>query len=142
MNGAPGSSPRRGLVIGAGAALGGAWALGVLSVLAEQEGFDPAASDVVVGTSAGSVLAALIGCGVSPDVMAQRLSGGAEEVEGTEPVNPLDVPDHVHRALSDVPLPFPLPGNLALAARTLGRPGRHTAMTLAAAMAPRGRGSL
>lgn len=142
MNGTPGTTPRRGLVIGAGAALGGAWALGVLSVLGEQEGFDPTASDVVVGTSAGSVLAALIGYGVPPEVMAERLNGGAEEVEGTEPVNPLDLPDHVHRVLSDVPLPLLLPGNLALAARTLSRPGRHTAMTLAAAMAPRGRGSL
>ncbi|WP_409329876.1 patatin-like phospholipase family protein [Trujillonella humicola] len=134
--------PRRGLVIGAGAALGGAWALGVLCALQRAEDDAARTADVVVGTSAGSVLAALIGCGVPPEAMVERLSGGRVDVEGTEPVNALDVDDHVHRALGDVPPPIPFPGNLALAARSLGRPGRHTLMTTAAALAPRGRGSL
>ncbi|MCF6737134.1 patatin-like phospholipase family protein [Blastococcus sp. KM273129] len=133
---------RRGLVIGAGAALGGAWALGALVALQEVEGYDPAGVEVVVGTSAGSVLAALIGCGVPSQRMVRRLSGGSVEVEGTEPVNALDVDDHVHRAVGDVPFPVLLPGNLALAARALGSPGRHTLMTTAAALAPRGRGSV
>ena len=133
---------RRGLVLGAGAALGGAWALGVLCALQDVEGYDPAEQDVIVGTSAGSVLAALIACGVPPRRLAERLAGGAAEVEGTEPVNALDVDDQVHRTLGHVPLPIPLPGNLALVARSLGRPGRHTLMTAAAALAPRGRGSL
>lgn len=133
---------RRGLVIGAGAALGGAWALGVLCALQEVEEYDPGGVDVVVGTSAGSVLAALIGCGVGSASMVERLGGGRVGVEGTEPVNPLDLDDHVRRALGDLPLPVPFPGNLALAARSLGRPGRHTLMTAAAALAPRGRGSL
>lgn len=138
----PGPPPRRGLVIGAGAALGGAWALGALRALHELEGYDPADVDVVVGTSAGSVLAGLIGCRVPLRHMAERLAGGRAEVEGTEAVNPLDVDDHVHRALGNVPLPIPLPGNLALATRSLGRPDRHTLMTAAAALAPRGRGCL
>ena len=138
----PAPRPRRGLVVGAGAALGGAWALGVLCALQDVEGYDPAAQDVVVGTSAGSVLAALVACGVPLQEMVGRLSGGRAEVQGTEPVNALDVDDHVHRALSDVPLPIPFPGNLALAARSLGRPRRHTLMTAAAALAPRGRGVL
>jgi NTE family protein len=129
-------------VIGAGAALGGAWAVGALDALATVEGFDPRDCDLVVGTSAGAVLAALIGCGVPTDVLARRLSGPATDVEGTEPVNPLDVPDHVHRALGNIPRPVPLPGSLLLAARTLGRPDRHTVMTAAAALAPRGRGDL
>lgn len=133
---------RYGLVIGAGAALGGAWALGALCSLQEREGFDPFRADVVVGTSAGSLLAALIGCGVPPRRMADRLAGDYEQVEGTEPVNPLDLVDHVHLAVGDVPSPVLLPGNLALAARTLGRPDRHTLLTMAAALAPRGRGNL
>lgn len=134
--------PRRGLVIGAGAALGGAWALGVLCALGELEGYDPTDADVVVGTSAGSVLAALIGCGVPAGQMAERLGGGRGDVEGTEPVNSLDVVDHVHRALGHVPLPIPFPGNLALLTRSPGRSDRHTLMTAAAALAPRGRGCL
>ena len=133
---------RRGLVIGAGAALGGAWAVGALSALAEAEGLDATMMDVVVGTSSGSVLAALTGCGVTPQGMAQRLFGGAAEVDVAEPVSALDAPDSLGRALVGIPRPIPVPGNLLLAARTLGQPSRHTVMTAAAALAPRGRGSL
>lgn len=133
---------RCGLVIGAGAALGGAWALGALCALQEVGGFDAAQADVVVGTSAGSVLVALIACGVSPDRMADRLTGDRGDVQGTEPVNPLDAVDHVGLALVAGRRPLLLPGNLALAVRSLGRPDRHTLMTAAAALAPRGRGSL
>jgi NTE family protein len=74
---------RRGLVIEAGAALGGAWAVGALCALADAKRLDPTGIDVVVGTSAGSVLAALIGCGVSPQHMAERLSGEQSPDVGT-----------------------------------------------------------
>ena len=60
---------RRGLVLGAGGVLGAAWTIGALDALAEVEGFDPHEADVIVGTSAGSVLAALLGAGVTaPDL--------------------------------------------------------------------------
>jgi NTE family protein len=136
-----GGTGRRGLVIGAGAALGGAWAIGALGALAEVEGYDATAVDVVVGTSAGSLLAAMISLAVSPEDVALRLTGSPAPEAG-EQVTPFDVRDHVHRALDGVPRPVPLPGNLRLAARTLGRPDRHTAMTAAAGLAPRGRGDL
>ncbi len=142
MDNAGEAAVRRGLVIGAGAALGGAWAVGALSALAEVEGFDATAMDVVVGTSSGSVLAALTGCGMAPQAMAQRLFGGSAEVDVTVPVGPLDVPDALGRALVAIPRPIPVPGNLLLAARTLGQPSRHTVMTTAAALVPRGRGNL
>src|SRR3978361_2369206 len=109
MGGSEGTA-RHGLVIGAGAALGGAWAVGALCALAEAEGYDARAADVVVGTSAGSLLTAMGALGTTPAGMALRLSGHPELVEGTEPVNPFDVPDHVHRALEDIPRPIPLPG--------------------------------
>ena len=54
---------RRGLVLGAGGVLGAAWTIGALDALAETEGFDPHEADIIVGTSAGSVLAALLGSG-------------------------------------------------------------------------------
>lgn len=134
---------RRGLVIGAGAALGGAWAVGALCALGEVEGYDPAAVDIVVGTSAGAVLAAMIGCGVAPEAMTDRLSGMSNAaIDGTGPVNPFDVDDHVHAALGDRPRPTLLPGNLLLAVRTISRLHRHSLMTAAAGLAPRGRGSL
>lgn len=55
---------QRGLVLGAGGVLGAAWTIGALCALQEVEGFDPRTADVIVGTSAGSVLAALLGAGL------------------------------------------------------------------------------
>lgn len=56
---------RRGLVLGAGGVLGAAWAVGALVALEAVHGFDPRDADVIVGTSAGSVLASLLAAGVS-----------------------------------------------------------------------------
>ncbi len=58
--------PKRGLVLGAGGILGGAWSVGALCALEEVMGFDPREADVIIGTSAGSVLASLVAGGVSP----------------------------------------------------------------------------
>ena len=134
---------RSGLVIGAGAALGGAWALGALQALADAEGYEAARADAVVGTSAGSVLAAMIGSRVPMDDMVRRLSGHHGGLEGTGPVNALDVePDHVRASLGTIPRPRMLPASPLLAVRTFTRPYSHTLMTLAAALAPQGRGDL
>lgn len=59
-------TPKRGLVLGAGGMLGAAWTVGALCALEEVYKFDPREADVIVGTSAGSVLSALVGGGVSP----------------------------------------------------------------------------
>lgn len=67
--------PRRGLVLGAGGVLGAAWTIGALDALAEVDGIDPADADVVVGTSAGSVLAALIGGGLTVDDLLAHQRG-------------------------------------------------------------------
>ncbi|MEI6623470.1 MAG: patatin-like phospholipase family protein [Actinomycetes bacterium] len=56
---------RRGLVMGAGGVLGAAWSCGALVALEEVYGFDPRDADIIIGTSAGSVIAALLGAGVS-----------------------------------------------------------------------------
>jgi NTE family protein len=131
--------PRRGLVLGAGGALGAAWMIGALNALADVEGHDARTADVVLGTSAGSVIAALVGCGHSVEELAHRLDVNAlPHVEGTGPVNAFDV----HTALAAIPRPAMLPGNLRLAARTVTRVHRHTMMTLVAGLAPRGRGTL
>ena len=134
--------PRRGLVIGAGAAVGGAWALGALAALADTEAFDPSAADVVVGTSAGSVIAALISHGVAPQVIVETLTGGSPGLRDSEEVAHADGPDEVHRVLVDIPRAVPIPGNLRLAARTLARPEGRSVWAAAAALAPRGRGDL
>lgn len=66
---------RRGLVLGGGGVLGAAWLLGALSALREVHGFEPGSSDVIVGTSAGSVLGALVAAGISIEDMIDHQDG-------------------------------------------------------------------
>jgi NTE family protein len=66
---------RRGLVLGAGGVLGAAWTVGALCAMDEVEGFDPRDADVIVGTSAGAVLAALLGSGVSAATLRDHQRG-------------------------------------------------------------------
>jgi NTE family protein len=56
---------RRGLVLGGGGVLGAAWMVGALQALQDEIGVDVREFDAFVGTSAGSILAALLGAGVS-----------------------------------------------------------------------------
>ena len=66
---------RRGLVLGGGGVLGSAWAVGALQAIKDVHGLDPRDFDVIVGTSAGSVLGALIGAGVSIDALRDHQRG-------------------------------------------------------------------
>ena len=74
---AAGRPIRRGIVLGGGGVLGGTWAVGALLALDEVFGFDARAADVLVGTSAGSVLAAMLGAGVSAEQLRQRYNDEA-----------------------------------------------------------------
>lgn len=66
---------RRGLVLGGGGVLGGAWAVGALHAMEERFGFAAADAEVIVGTSAGSLLAALLGSGVTVDQLVAHYDG-------------------------------------------------------------------
>ena len=55
---------RRGLVLGGEGVLGAAWMVGALTALEAALGLDVRDMDEIVGTSAGSVLAALLAAGV------------------------------------------------------------------------------
>jgi len=113
----------------------------VLCALTEAETFEESGPEVVVGTSAGSVVAALMAAGVPPREMAELFSDREGRVRSTSTIPP-EVSGRVRSTLRDIPWPVPFPGNLRLAARTLGQPGRFPMRTAAAALAPRGRGSL
>jgi NTE family protein len=65
----------RGLVLGGGGVLGGAWMVGALAALQDVHGFDVRDSDVIVGTSVGSIIGALLGAGVSVDQMVDHQRG-------------------------------------------------------------------
>lgn len=64
----------RGLVVGCGGTVGGAWAVGALKAVADALDWDPRTADVIVGTSAGATMATMLGAGVGIDeqLAAQR----------------------------------------------------------------------
>ena len=68
------TGPRRGLVLGGGGVLGAAWMVGALRALEDELGVDLRDVECLVGTSAGSVLAGLLGAGVAvADLVAHQL---------------------------------------------------------------------
>ena len=68
-------APKRGLVLGGGGILGAAWMVGALKAVEDVHGFDPRTADYIVGTSAGSVLSALLGAGVSVEQLLDHQHG-------------------------------------------------------------------
>src|SRR5450759_5214976 len=67
--------PRGGLVLGAGGVLGGAWLVGALHAIASESGWDPGSADYIVGTSAGSMVGALVAWGVPPWFIVAHSAG-------------------------------------------------------------------
>jgi NTE family protein len=129
------SGRRRGLVLGAGGILGMAWAIGALRALEEVEGFDPRTADVVVGTSAGSVLAALVGSGLSTATLMNNWRGTPG------PDEPLLAYDYDGER--SMPLrPAARFGSSRLLLRTLSGRAALSPLGMLAAVAPLGRGSL
>lgn len=63
--------PRIGLILGAGGSVGIAYHGGVLAALADYTGWDPRDAELIVGTSAGSITAAMLRLGLpAPDLAA------------------------------------------------------------------------
>lgn len=66
---------RIGLVLGAGGAVGEGFHAGVLRAISEVTGFDPRSAEIVVGTSAGSVVAASLRAGLGAADIFARATG-------------------------------------------------------------------
>lgn len=131
--------PRRGLVLGAGGVLGAAWMTGALVALRDELGLDataPDAFEVVVGTSAGSVLGALAGSGYPLDVLLQAQRGS---LPADHPAAALDL-DHATGG-SLPPRPRLVPGSPDLLLRALRSPRRHPPGAVISSLLPLGRGS-
>jgi NTE family protein len=79
------SGPKRALILGGGGAVGVAWEIGLLAGLREG-GIDAAAADVIVGTSAGSVVGSQIAHGRDPrDLLAAvRTEPPRQQAAGAE----------------------------------------------------------
>jgi NTE family protein len=58
-------TPKTALAMGCGGTIGGAWIVAAPHALAEQTGLDPAAADVLQGTSAGAEIVTMLAGGVS-----------------------------------------------------------------------------
>ena len=132
--------PRIGLVLGAGGVLGGAWLAGALAAIAESTEWDPAGADLIVGTSAGSMIGALLAGGVPPWFMVAHSAGdtfpGLLDAGG----QPTDDAD---RSAGGVlvrrkGLPDLRPSSLAMGLRALRHPRQHRLGAAASAFAPRG----
>ena len=83
--------PRVGLVLGAGGMAGVAFHAGVLGGLAEGTGWDPRHAEVVVGTSAGSLIGAGLRAGLSAPDIAARAEGEPLSAEGAALLEAADV---------------------------------------------------
>jgi len=70
---------RRALVIGCGGVLGGAWSIATLAALQRQLRWDPREAQVLIGTSSGAVLAALLGAGVAVERLQASQRGEAPD---------------------------------------------------------------
>jgi NTE family protein len=130
---ARGSGRGTALVLGAGGVLGAAWMTGALVCLADRLPCAAADVDLIVGTSAGSVLAAALRCGASLEEMLAWQRGRATGI----------FTESAALAAQDGPLP-PLPrwwpGSLPLAAAGLLMPHRVPPWVAASAWLPHGSG--
>jgi NTE family protein len=130
-----------GLVLGAGGVQGGAWLTGGLDALARETGWDPADADFIVGTSAGSMLGALLACGVPPWFMVAHSAGqafeGVVDARGRPAAEANRAAGAVFKLNGLWPPPIG-PGSWELAVRSLIRPNRHTPAAVLSGWLPRG----
>jgi NTE family protein len=124
-------------VLGGGGVLGASWMIGALSALQDAYGWDPRDAEVLVGTSAGSVLAGLLGCGITVETLVNHQRGIPAP---GDPAVDFD-PDHA----SGGPLP-PRPkmgiGSTSLLAQAVRHPRRLPPLAILSGLAPQGRGQL
>ena len=131
---------RVGLVLGAGGVMGGAWITGGLHALASSTGWDPATADYIVGTSAGSMMGALLASGVPPWFMIAHSRGesfdGLVDSEG----RPADTADRSAGARYTLQRAWPrmLLGSPELARRMVSNPRSLPAIGGLVALGPRG----
>src|SRR6478672_1884140 len=76
-------TPRVGLVLGGGGAVGAAYHAGALAALEHDLGWDARNADVILGTSAGSLVGALLRLGVPATDLA-ALTVGAPALSAIE----------------------------------------------------------
>lgn len=132
------AAARRGLVLGGGGLLGIAWMTAVLDSYQRESGWDPREAEILIGTSAGSILTGFLGCGISvTDLMRHQLG---EDVSGELEGIHLDYESASGGSMP--PRPSFLPGSRGLIWNVARHPRRVPPLVAATALLPAGRGSL
>ncbi|MFD8786728.1 patatin-like phospholipase family protein [Kitasatospora sp. NPDC059599] len=134
-----GGAPRRGLVLGGGGMLGAAWTVGALCAVEEATGRRPGDADVLLGTSAGAILAAMLSGGVHPEQLRDH-QRGLPVADGPLAGLAFDYDTAVGGALP--PRPRAGIGSPGLLRDAVRHPREYPLLTMVSAMAPHGRGSL
>ena len=124
--------PRIGLALGAGGVLGAAWATGALAVLQHRVPVPVGDFEVIVGTSAGSVLAAALRCGLTVDEIVTYQQEGP-----SGPLRALGSPDLGYGPLP--PWPRLSVGSPRLLLAALRAPHTVHPWVIASACLPQGR---
>lgn len=140
--------PRIGVVLGAGGVQGNAYLSGVMAALHAVTGFEPRTATALVGTSAGSVHAALYGAGMPALFGLWRTRGGRLPADYTSaPVDAEDDEDYLDpgeaATLREIftparALPKIGPASKSLAARALITPWRYRPEIVLSAWLPEG----
>jgi NTE family protein len=127
------------LVLGGGGVLGAAWMIGALDALERSRGIDARQADLIIGTSAGSVIGALLSAGVSvADQLAQQV---AQRTSKTKAGEAGFDPDRAAGS-GRPPRPRLRPGSTAILRNNRGSLRQIPRTALLAGLAPTGRGKL
>jgi NTE family protein len=127
---------RVGVVLGAGGVLGAAWTAGALHALQRRLRVGLGEVDVLVGTSAGAILATALRAGIDADGIVDHQRGAA--VPGLP--DPATMDTRAHTGLP--PLPYPGVGSLRMLAAAAASPWQRPASVVASACLPTGRADL
>ena len=129
-----------GLVLGAGGVAGGAWLVGGLSAVARETEWDPGSAEFIVGTSAGSMIGALVAGGIPPWFMVAHSRGevfeglvGPDGRPAAEADRSAGASFRLHRGIPAIG-----PGSLRMAFTALSNPLRHTPLQMVAGWIPSG----
>ncbi|MDN5858659.1 MAG: patatin-like phospholipase family protein [Pseudonocardia sp.] len=137
---------RTGLVLGAGGLLGSAWMTAALVALQDTIDRPLGELDLIVGTSAGSVLGSALRCGQSVDELLAHQQGMDPDELAPDLEDVVDLPDirRIERETGNglPPLPWPVMGSPCLLASAALRPHRLNPVVVASSLLPLGRARL
>ena len=130
---------RRALVLGGGGVLGGTWAIAALETLRSVRGLEADDFEVIVGTSAGSLLGSLIAVGVTP---AELVHHYRDQRITTGPLAGVVWNADLATGGPRPGVPRLRPGSLALLGEAIRHPGALPATAVLSAVLPTGARSL